>query len=178
MYYLEVRGATDLGELLGAERRADEDSGVWAFGMSSVLHTIAFGLDTERVFGAGVSYDVRTVPGLSVSADLRYIDERFETQPNFSSWGMGLRQSYDTQWKVGTAPSERIFRFSEAVDIIPAFESNDALQMKAVVILAIPIVNNWAMPITYGSDYMRNVPPGFKPHYWKTTFGVTYTFSN
>ena len=178
MYYLEVRGAVDLGEVLGSSRQPDADSGVWLYAIGSVLHTIAFDLDAQRAFGVGVAYDVRSAPGLSVSADLRHIREQFKTQEEFSSWALGLRQSYSRSWVVGTAAASRTFVFSQAIEAVPAFESRDALQMKGIVSLALPIVTGWSMPITYGVDYMRNTPPGFKRRFWKTTFSLNYAFGS
>jgi len=175
MYFIEARPAADLGELLGAQREPDGDSGIWMYGLASVLHTIAFDLDMERAVGAGISCDIGDV---SVSADIRHLREQFNTQPEFSSWALGLHQSYSRPWTVGTGANSRTFSLSESLDVVPAFESREALQAKVVVILAIPIIKNWTMPITYGSDYMRNVPPAFKQRFWKTTFSLNYSFGN
>jgi hypothetical protein len=82
MYFVEVRVVGDLGELLDAERKVDADSGLWIYGVASLLHTIAFDLDAQRAIGVGVMLDVAGVPGLTVSADLRHLHERPTHQPN------------------------------------------------------------------------------------------------
>jgi hypothetical protein len=173
-YYGELRHSVDARRLFGGDNQTTD---LYLYGVASAFHQLAFDLELEQAYGVGLMYDVRQVPGLAVSADLRYIHEQFGAQDDFSSWAIRMHQSYSHTWTVAAGtPGERIFTFGQSVEITPAFESADALQMRTGLSFGIPLVSNWSMPIAFGSEYMRNVSDRFKRHYWKTSIGVTYTF--
>jgi hypothetical protein len=136
-------------------------------------------VDLQDAYGVGGGWDL-PVPGLAIAGDIRHVTERFASQPDFASWGARVHQSYSHSWAVGTSTDKRTFIFAESVELIPLFESSDAFQSRTLVQFILPVIAkplvNMNIPIVFGSDYMRNASPGFKPHYWKTTIGVEFTF--
>jgi hypothetical protein len=180
MLYGELRVSADAKQLVGSFRgsipqRADTTR-FWLYSVASVYHHVAFGLTSEQAYGVGVAYDVRALPGLAVALDVRHINEHFGGGERFTSWALRFQQSYSKTWPVGPPEAVRTFLLAESVELTPAFRSVNALQARTLVTFALPLSDRLAVPITFGSDYLRNAALNSKPHYWKTTIGVAYTY--
>jgi hypothetical protein len=181
MAYGEVRQSFDARQLMSAfggrvSPRASASTDVWLYALASAYHHIAFGLDDEQAYGAGLACDVPLLSGLSVASDLRHIHERFVADYMFSGWAARLYESYTVSWILDPA-EKRIVTLTESVELIPAFASSGALQGRTLVVLSLPVVRRLNVNFTGGLDYMRNTPSGYTPRYWKTTAGISYNFS-
>ena len=181
MAYAELRQAFGARQLFsrmgGSVRPRDGEPGTWIYAVASLFHNIAFGLRTEQAYGLGAAYDLEAVPGLAVAADIRYLKEVFDGQSSFSSWAVRVHSSYSHTWVVGPDSAPRFLYFAVSAEVIPAFESADALQARWLVRLGSPDPEQpRALEGDFGSDYMKNVPPAFKPHYWRSNVGLTWNF--
>lgn len=112
---------------------------------------------------------------LTIGVDLRHVSQTFRGQGPFASLAVRLFETYTHQWPIGQQ-RDRIIVLTESVEVTPAFESVDALRLRALVKLLLPLVPNWGTTVGYGSDYMENAAPSFKQHYWKVDFGFQYSF--
>ena len=156
--------------------------GTWLYGIASGYHHITFGLKLEQAYGAGAAYDVPAVSGLEVGADIRHITERFDGDVEYSSVAARVNETYSHAWKIGSGTDARAYLFTEAVEVVPAFQSSDttsaseALQARAMVTLQLPLTASLSVPVGFAMDYLRNVPAVNKARYWQSTVGVSFTF--
>ena len=184
LYYGELRQAVDARQFLSLFRgslsaRATDETRLWLYGVASAYHHIAFGLDLEQAYGIGLAYDFVSLPGLALAVDLRHIDEEFDGQESFSSWAMRLHMTHSTVRVIGAnESSSTTLILSESVEVIPPFESSEALQARAFVDVRIPLARGFQANLTLGGDYMQNAPPATKDTYWKSSLGITYNFGN
>src|SRR2546430_970576 len=81
------------------------------------------------------------VPGLEVGGDIRHITERFDGDVEYSSFAARVNETYSHAWRVGAGADARVYLFTEAVEIVPAFQSSDgvsatgALQARGIMTL-------------------------------------------
>lgn len=178
MAYFEALQMIALASLSGnaaATRPADWRPQSWLYAVGSLYHHLAFGLEREQAIGVGVRRSLDA--GWSFGADIRYIKQTFDGQDDFSSWGVGLRESYAVSRTLGAAPSLRVLAFSQVFEVVPAFSSRDAVKARGVVNLSLPLVNRFAWDLSFGTDYLGNAAPGSKKWYWKATLaGLSYAF--
>ena len=178
MAYLEALQSVALVSLRGdttASHLKDWQPQSWIYGVASVYHHIAFGLDREQSYGVGLKRSLNS--GWSFSADIRHIQQTFDGPADFTSWGLGLRESYSVSRFLGTAPNVRVVSFSESLEVVPAFASEDAVKARGIAAVSLPIVNRFSWDLSFGTDYLGNAAPGSKKWYWKATLvGLSYAF--
>jgi hypothetical protein len=183
MLYGEARVSADAKQLVSAfggsifVRPTAAPSGSWVYGIAAWYHHIAFDLDLQQAYGLGVARDgVDGIPGLALAADIRHVEESFNSQSDFSSWAARVHQSYARSWVAGPGGATRVFVFAESFELMPMFSSADALQARSLVRFALPVTAALSVPISVGADYLGNASPGFKRLYWKSTIGVEWNF--
>jgi hypothetical protein len=180
MLFGELKASFDAGQLVSAirgrtkPRAPSGETRLWLYATVSGYHHIAFGLRSEEAYGVGIA--VIPVPNLELAADLRYIDESFDGGARFESLALRLYEGYSIKWLVGPEGAKRPLVIAQSVELVPAFSSGEAIQVRSNVSVILQFLPRLRVAGSLGSDVMRNAPEDFKKHYWKTTFGLSYTF--
>jgi hypothetical protein len=152
---------------------------------ATFYHNFSQGMKLEQSYGFGVKYSFRSVDPTDAetvgqqirrnfvfAGDIRAIHENFgNLQSIFSSPAVGI--SLDDSFHLGPITKMKLI-VQTHVEIIPAFRSAKALQMRATSAFIVPLTKRLNVNFQFNDFYVRNPPPDHRQNYSKTQVSFGY----
>lgn len=159
--------------ILHADAERDEyfSPRFYALAQTSFDHNFAQGLDLQEVYGAGVGWTPLKAERqqLDLKVDVHYEKQEFQTPAN-------------NQNLIGSTFSEAYHRvlprkllFTEAANVLPAWNNLSAYSANASAALVLPLFKRLSMQFSTTDNFLNNPPAGFKKNSFQFVTGVTYS---
>lgn len=155
------------------------------YGFADLLHHFVVGLRLQQQYGVGWQHRISTkaasgdlpfykqiANNSSFSVDLRWLNQRlYPPDDRFKSFAVGLSQ--DTFFRI-PLHKDKFLIFEERLELVPAFKSRRAFQLRFRGSIAYPITKSMTFGIQFDDDYFGNAPEGRRQNYSKTSLVFGY----
>jgi hypothetical protein len=138
---------------------------------ASLYHNFSTGMRLQQAAGVGLQYSV--TDDFSVGADIRGLRQKlYAPSDRFSSLAAGLSESYTT-----LIPNTPVV-FTERLEVALPFKTMNAMQLRWVSFLMMPVTKRVNFTVEYDDDYLRNAPVGYRQNFSKVSLGVGLDFNS
>jgi len=149
----------------------------YALAHTNFNHDYSQGLDLQQVYGAGIGWTpIKSgKQQLDVKADLHYEKQNFEQQPapavntpDANLIGSTISELYhrNLPWKIV---------FTEAADILPAYNDTNDYSADATVGFVLPVYKHLGVNFTSTDNFLNDPALGYKKNSFQFVTGATYT---
>ena len=138
---------------------------------ADLYHNNSLGIYLQQGYGAGMGallFD----NSFEVSADIRGVGEHFLKGRNLSFPGSQLSERYSLPLTF-IHPQATL---SETLVYLLPFTEEHAWQIRSVVELSLPVTATLKVTAAAFDDYVRNAPAAFRRNYFRTSFGLQFSF--